>query len=87
MAGREVQQRRAVVRDVRLGVDAGVVAVEEAQVLQAVAGQRVVGVGGGQRGLMGGALPAKLAEELTHSRWRVVSPTVLPEQVAGGVPL
>jgi hypothetical protein len=58
----QIQEQGAVLRDVRLGVDAAVILLEEPLFLQAVAIHPVVGVGNAQIKIGAGILPAELAE-------------------------
>ena len=87
VARREREKRRAVVRDVGLGVHAGVVAGEEALLLQTVAVERIVRVRRGDAEIARRAFPAERAEHLAHVRGRVVAPAVLPEEIPGEIPV
>ena len=66
MAGGKVEQRGAVLGLVRLGVDASTVTVQKTLLLQAVAGELVVGVGQRQTQVTRVISPAELAEKLAY---------------------
>ena len=85
--GRDVEEGGAVAGLVGRGIDAGVVALEKALLLQAVAGQRVVGVREGDLEIALHVVPAGVAQQLAHGGGRVTAPAVLAEQVARDVPV
>ena len=69
VAGRQVEQRGAVLRDVRLGVHAGTVTLQQTLLLQPIAVELVVCMGQCQLQVGVAAGPAQLAEPLAHIRW------------------
>jgi len=63
----EVDEHGPVVRLIRLGVDASVVAREEALLLKAVTPEAIVDVRAGERNPRGAVVPARLGEELSDA--------------------
>src|SRR5579875_1414993 len=73
--------------DVGNAVDARIILLKEAEVLKAVPGEPVVGVGEAQAQRGAGAPPAGLGKALPHLGGRVLPPAVLAKQIAGGIPV
>ena len=87
VAAAQIDKGRAVLGLIGLRVDAVVVAVEEAGLLQPVAVQRRVGIADAETRIGPRPLPAKLPEQLSDLRGRILPPALLIEKIPGHIPV